>query len=466
MQNGAHGALERHAVAEAVRAIEQAGPLEDGQAMREAFAAHAGREQRLLARAEALGARLGMDREWTRWRQLGSGVVLVLTAVVVLAALGLAQAVLGDARQVNALAAFVSLLGLHALTLLAWLVGLLLPLPSGGAALGRIALAATARLPLDRGPHAIELLRATTAVLRRARLAPWAFGFVSHTIWALSFAVLLAALWFAFSVKAYRLTWETTILEPTFFVQFVRASGWLPAVLGVPLPDAASLLQPDAPGADHRAWAWWLMGCVAVYGLALRALLALLSWAVWRCGEARLRLDLADPYYRRLLARFDAMEPALVVDAEQRPALAAAPHAATPAQPFSAARALIGFELPPELPWPTEALQAIATELPATLSCRIAGAQRERVAVLKALADARPDRLLLVCHGPSSPDRGTARFLREAQSYCMHTGLLLAGAMHDTDAARWRDWLAASELASVGLLADADTARAWLETTR
>jgi hypothetical protein len=127
---------------------------------------------------------------------------------------------------------------------------------------------------------------------------------------------------------------------------------------------------------------------------------------------------------------------------------------------------LIGFELPPELPWPPEALQAIAAVLPSTLSCRIAGAQRERVAILTALADVRPDRLLLVCHGPSSPDRGTARFLREAQGHCRHTGLLLAGAMHDADPGRWRDWLTASELDTVSLLADADSARTWMEPTR
>ncbi len=449
--------LAQIAVARAVQQIEQAGPLDDGEAMRAAFAAGNDREQRLLARAWHLGQRLGLDRAWARWRQLGGWVVLGLAALVVLGAWSLAQLVLGESRQVNAVAAFVSLLGLHALTLLAWCLGLLLPWPTGGGALGRSALVVTARLPLDRGPHAIELLRATTEVLRRARLAPWAFGGISHTIWALSFTVLLAGLAFAFSLRAYRLTWETTILTPEFFVQFVRATGWLPSQLGFALPDAASLLRPDAPGADHRAWAWWLIGCVAVYGWAVRVLCALLSWGMWRQGGARLRLDLVEPYHRRLLARFDAMEPAVVVDAEQRAATVSAVATSPRIAVDPAARAVIGFELPPESTWPPfEPAAGVAMT-------RIEGSQEERASVLQHLAATRPGRLLVVCQGTSSPDRGTARFLREASGDAGLCRVLLTGALRGADTARWRAWLHETELAQrIALDTDAAAASAWI----
>lgn len=448
--------LAQAAIARAVQLIEEDGPLEDGQAMRQAFAAQPDGAARVLERARLLGQRLGLDREWARWRQLGGGVLLLLALAVVLAAWGLARVVLGEAREINVVAAFVSLLGLHALTLGLWCASLVLPLPTAGGALGRWALQLTARLPLDRGPHAVQLARATTDVLGRARLAPWAFGGVSHGIWTLSFVLLLVALVLGFSLRAYRLTWETTILTPEFFVQFVRATGWLPQQLGFAVPDAATLLRPEQAGADaQRGWAWWLLGCVVVYGLAVRLLCALWCWAMWRRGQSRLALDLADPGVRRLLARFEAMEPAQVVDVEHAADVPA--RAPQRTGPETSERWLLGFELPPEADWPA---WPPARDVQVR---RIEGTQAERAAVLQALAAAPPRRLLIVCHAPSSPDRGTERFVREASGLAGACGLLLQGARQQADAARWHDWLQRTALAQLQIHTEPQAAQAWLE---
>ena len=61
-------------------------------------------------------------------------------------------------------------------------------------------------------------------VLARARLAPWVFGGISHAVWSLAFVLLLTALALGLSLRAYRLTWETTLLTPDFFVRFVQAT--------------------------------------------------------------------------------------------------------------------------------------------------------------------------------------------------------------------------------------------------
>ncbi len=239
-------------------------------------------------------------------------------------------------------------------------------------------------------------------------------------------------------------------------MQFVRSTGWLPQWLGFAVPDAATLLRPELAGAAaQRAWAWWLLGSVAVYGLLLRLLCALWCWVMWRRGQARLVLDEADPGVRRLLARFEAMEPAQVVDAE---------HAAdAPARvllrtgPETAERWLLGFELPPEADWPA---WPPASDVQVR---RIEGTQAERAAVLQALAAAPPRRLLIVCHAPSSPDRGTERFVREASGLAGACGLLLQGARQAADAARWQDWLQRTGLAQVQIHTDPPAAQAWLE---
>ncbi|HVL74941.1 MAG TPA: DUF2868 domain-containing protein, partial [Noviherbaspirillum sp.] len=371
---------------------------------------------------------------------------------------GIAAAVVGGGRTVNAVTAFFALLGMPTLLLMLWAAMAIGGGSAGGlgrVSFGNLLLRVLARLPGERNPHAPALAHAAYALLQRARLLPWAFGIVSHAVWAAAFVLILAALWFAFSFQAYRLTWETTILEPGFFVRFVTVTGVIPHALGFPLPDAATLLDPAAPGGDHRAWAWWLIGCAFVYGLLPRVVLALASWIAWRRGARRLHLDTAEPYYRKLLARFAEMEQPVVVDAEQPTPQEAAvmPAAGEPAGP---ARAVVGFELPPEQAWPPQPLED------ADLIERIAGAGNERRALLEKLGRLRPRALLVVCHAASTPDRGTERFLREAAHEAGRTALLLA-APEAGGAQRWQDWLRQAGLVRIDCLTDAGQAAAWLE---
>ncbi|MEZ7882086.1 MAG: DUF2868 domain-containing protein, partial [Brachymonas denitrificans] len=255
--------LARHGVAYAIQAIESDGPLDDSAILPAAHAARSDRMERVLERAWLLGQRLGLPAEWERWRHLGLWVMLGLAGAMALSAWGLAQTVMGEGRSINAMAAFVTVLGPHALMLVLWVWGVIWTYAGSGSAvgsgwsLGALALRLTARMPLDRGPHAAALLQGVRRVLQRFRLAPWAFGLLSHAIWALAFGLILLALWFGFSFHAYRLSWETTILSPAFFEQFVHVTGWLPAQLGFPVPDAAAVRAAGGGlESDQRAWAW------------------------------------------------------------------------------------------------------------------------------------------------------------------------------------------------------------------
>jgi hypothetical protein len=460
-------------VQDAVQRIEAHGPLDDAAALQQAFQAAPTRAAQLQWRAWLLGQRLGLQAELARWRPVGWGVLLALAALVALASLGTARAVLGEGRSINAVAALVSLLGLHALTLLAWLLGLALSGGAGaGAWLGRLALWLTARLPLERGPHALTLLESATALLRRHRLLAWLSGAISHAIWSIAFVLVLAALAFGFAFHAYQLTWETTILSPAFFERFVQLTGALPALLGFAVPDAAAVArmgtvggQAAAGGVPQSDWAWWLLGCVLLYGLLPRALLALFSLARWRAGTRRLaQPDLADPYVHRLVQRLDALEPPpQVIDPEQR--ADAQPHwapASAPGAPGS--WALVGFELPPEQPWPPAALPPPARP-PAMPPLAVDGSAPARQQAIAQLAAARPAALLLACHAPASPDRGTARFLREAASQAGRSALWLLAAEGAAPAAavqRWRRWLDSEGFEALALVDQAQAATEWI----
>lgn len=438
------------ALTEAVKLIEEAGPLDDAQAVRQAMAAQGDPAARIAERARLLGQRIGLQAELARARAWAPWVLLGLVALIVVTGLTLAGNVLGGGqRQINVVVALTSLLGLHLFTLLLWLAGLVLPLGAFQASFGWLWLSLTARVAGGKQGQAPVLLRAMTRLLARARLLPWALGFVSHAIWTLSFAVVLVALLFALAFRNYTLNWETTILEPGFFVRSVQLLGRAPAWLGFPVPDAQAVLSPLAAASGQRAWALWLTGCLVVYGLLPRLAFALLSASVWAMRRKALQPDLSEPYFQRLLARFDALAPRQIVDADPgRVALGTPAHLADGGTTDTLVA--IGFELPPEQDWPPAALDASDTR-----ALRIDGSAAQRRELLDALAHLRPRRVLIGCRAAASPDRGTERFLREVMALCGECRLWLIGVPTDATArARWQAWLADTgldELAASGL---------------
>ena len=425
-------------ITEAIRWTEQSGPLDDAQALRIAASRTADAHGQITERALQLGERIGLQPELARARQWAPWVLLALVALIVMAGLGLAGSVVGGGeRHINVIVALVSLLGLHALTLLLWLAGLWMPLGSfNTASLGWIWLSLTARVAGGKRGQAPVLVRAATELLSRAKLLPWAFGLVSHGIWSLSFAVVLAAMLFALAFRSYTLSWETTILDPDFFVRAVQVLGWAPAKLGFPVPDAATVLAATPGAAGQRTWALWLTGCIVVYGLLPRVALVLLSAFVWKRRRTALQPDWREPYYRKLLARFAALAPAAIVDADPGRRRGAMP-AGLPASELHEALFVVGFELPPDMPWPPAALPAGV----ATQAQRIDGSAPARRALLDQLAHTHPRTVLLVCHAASSPDRGTERFLREVLAHCGECRLWLADAPGASATQRWLDWL-------------------------
>lgn len=459
-------ALSRAVLTEAVRLVEEAGPLDDAAAMREAAARTQGTPQRIEQRGQSLAQRIGLPAELVRLRHAAPWVGLGIVGLIVVTGLALAGSVLGGSdRRINIMAALLSLLGLHLLTLLAWLVGLLLPMRAPRASFGWLWMRLTARVAGGRHGQAPVLLRATLRLLQQARLLPWALGLASHGIWALSFVVVLGAMLFALAFHRYTLNWETTILAPQFFLHAVQAVGRAPAWFGFATPDAGTVLATAADDlAGQRAWALWLTGCIVVYGLLPRVLLLGLCAAIWQLRKQALQPSLEAPYYRQLAARFDAMAPAAIVDADP-----GAVHAPAPPRASGTGDALMvaAFELPTEQPWPPADLPAHAAPV-----LRIDGSAADRRRLLDTTAGLRPRALLLACRAAASPDRGTERLLRELLAHCGDCRLWLladpdtpaaAGdttedAAGDAAVARWQRWLADSGLARIGAhdrLADA-----------
>ncbi len=445
----------------AIRAVEREGPLDDAQAMREAARTATTREQQVIERARILAERIGLADDMRRLAAAGPLVALAAALVVMLLTWALLTSVVSDGRQINVVTAFFGVLGPHLASLLVWGLALLRPGSAGlvgqlGRGIGGLAMwLAASRLRLG-GRHGPELVREGTEMLRTERLLPWAFGLANHGIWAAAFGLLFPMLLFLFAFRAYQLSWETTILSRDFFIEFIAQTNRLPAALHLPSIDMEALRAPGGPGVD-RGLAMWLAGCVLVYGLVPRVLLFAVSLAVWRRRRSSFRLDASDAYFRKLFNRFDRLGASSVVDAE-RPASAGDRPARTHATSIASGEPVwIAFELPPEVEWPPAG--SVPGDGPHE---RIAGDSAERQRVIERLARQPAARVVVACDGATSPDRGTARFLRDVAAHAGATALLLVErGGRAIDSGQWTDWAAASGLGDVPVFTDVDAAGAW-----
>lgn len=429
---------------EAVKDLEADTPLRDDIALAEAAAEVEDREARIVRRARRLAADTGLDLDVARLRDRLLSLGLVLAALGVVLALLVAMALLGEGRHINAVAAIVLLVAPNVFGIVVWAGLTVLGARSQGGAFGR-AVAALARH--RRAPaHVRRVWPAAARVLDAQHLTAWALGGLNHLLWALVYAAASLILVAVFAFSAYRLGWETTILEPRTLHDIAQAIAWLPGHIGLPsqVPQ-----QPEDPDASLLLARWLIAGTLA-YGTLPRALLALLCGAVLLTQRRGLALDLDDPYCRRLIARFEALAPTRVLDDEHA---LPAPARATRADTVDAgALGVIGFELPPELALPPALLERAAW------SERVDGGLEERQALLRRIAEHPPARLLLACHAPSTPDRGTLRFIEAARAGSV--ALLLLPGADAAHATRWRDWLGAAGCGEIPVFDDADAALA------
>ncbi|HCF1780895.1 MULTISPECIES: DUF2868 domain-containing protein [Pseudomonas] len=429
MSHTTHPGLDALWLTEAVRLREeQAGPLEDSEAVRQALAQGGSLPRRILTRAHWLGRREGLLDAQRTWRQ-GSRLALALLLVLALASgAGLAFAALGDGqRPVNVFWALASLLGLHLLTLLGWALGLLAGGEAAGA-LGRLWLWLSGKLARDA--RAAHLAPALLVLLGRRRLARWGLGALVHGLWLLGLLTALAMLLGLLATRRYGFVWETTILGSDTFIALTQALGALPALLGFPLPDAELIRASGdaalASEAARHAWAGWLVGVLLVYGVLPRALLGLLCLWRWKRGLAHLDLDLDDPGYSLLRER-------LMPASERLGVSDAAPD------------------------WLPKLAEGVADA-----GILDDGQQRRRL--LEQLTRYPPARLAIACDPRRSPDRGTLALLGELARCAASTRiwLLQAPPGEALDSDRLGDWHAALE--RLQLPHGETSPLAWLET--
>jgi hypothetical protein len=440
-------------LAEAVRLRERAmGRLEDAAAMAEARAAVMGAEPRILVRARVLGARAGLEPVLAAWSARVRLAAVVLLGLALIGGVGAGLAVAGDGqRPINVVWALGGLLGLNMLGLLVWLLGFLAP-ASTAPGVGAMWSWLSARMATGSA----EVPRAFASLHRHAGLLRWWLGVATHAVWSAALSGALIGLAVSFLLRSHAFVWETTLLPSAFFVDFVAVAGWLPAQFGFAVPDpetvAASGATALADEAARRAWAWWLVGCVAVYGLLPRLLLWLGCALKLGRGRRRLRLDLHLPGYAELVTELTpASERIGITDAA--PERIAVAHV-DGEHGFDGPPSLAGIELRGDRPWPP-------VLPPGVRDLGVADSREQRSRLLAALAASPARRLLIACDGRLSPDRGSLALIADLSRHAGRCAVWLQGAGGER-AGRWREVLADIGLETGALLEDERQALDWL----
>jgi hypothetical protein len=421
--------LDQRLLAEAVRIHEDAlgFAADEPRADERARAAGGNFERRLAVRAGALSI-AGPLRE--ALRQLRGGSRLVVGAGLVLAVVaGFAatQAVFGSStgKPVNFFWVLGSLLGVHTLALLIWLVFIVVrPEGTSGGFLGAAAAAVSRRINrwLHKGPVHAAAAQASVTVFASGAVGRWTFSTITHALWLAFLSGCIAMVLLTLSAKQYSFAWETTILSESNYMALAGAIGILPAALGFPVPDpeqvAASRWTGDGePAAETReAWAGLLVGAIAVYGLLPRALVLLVSLAARSLALRRYRLDTSRPGFARLQTRvMPAARLTGVVDPEGDGTGTAANGAgvleAPPIAPDGPA-AILGLEIePPATPWPPDVAGVDWLDL------GFVDSRSDRHGVIERIVAAAvpPRAAVVVCSLAATPDRGAGAFVRTLQ---------------------------------------------------
>jgi len=455
--------LDRLWLTEAVRLREeQAGPLDDAEANRQARAQGGDLPTLITHRALWLARRDGLIEALRHWRQGAKLAGIALVVLALFTGAGLALAALRDGvRPVNVFWALGSLLGLNLLTLLGWLLGFFLAGDSG-AALGRLWLWLSQKLARDA--RAVQLAPALLTLLDQRRLGRWLLGFGVHGLWLVAMSSALLTLLALLATRRYGFVWETTILRDATFINLTQALGVLPSWLGFSVPDidqirASGALDSSAlaGSADtaRQSWAGWLVGVVLVYGLLPRLLLALLCLWRWRRGRAQLRLDLQLPAYRLLRERLQPSTERLGINDAAPPQLHA-PSAGAQLDGSEGA-VLVGIELDQSHAWPPKLPKSVA-------DAGVLDDREQRRRLLEQLTRFPPLRLAIACDPRRSPDRGTLALIGELSRCAAQSRvwLLQPPVGESLDSNRLQDWRQA--LDGLGLTHAGSAPMTWLET--
>jgi hypothetical protein len=402
----------------------------------ESYPCKLGSRARLLAQEWELPAMLAKS-----YRLFRMTVAAVISLFAVLGALGALQAFPETREPVNFFWLLMVLLGVHLLTLLFWMTGLLV---AGGRAergAGNHWFRSLIKLPGLLSPGADHRQRTVTAAWLQVNMhgwpGIWRLSQVSHGCWLAyltgGFVMIIVML----AARQYDFVWETTILSDSAFHALTRWLSGGPQLAGFAVPSAEAVrlsrsgMPLEAVQIHRENWAGLLIGSLLLYGILMRLICLGLARLLTVQAEKKVALDLSQPYYVWLRQDLDSPTVDLgIVDEDEQPQpnQSVSRHAASVRHPPQDALWL-GLELGDPRAWPP-------LPLPVGQDLGLVDDRASQQRLKQQLTTRNRTSIVIVVELRRTPDRGLARFVDDLHKADPEASLWLALLEHTSQESR------------------------------
>lgn len=420
------------------------GPMHDTAIMARLQAEGGYVHDKIIRRALLLSRREGLYSLVQQWLFAAKIALFFLVGAAVIAGIGAAYSTLHVGQShVNIMMALVTLLGLHALSFFVWVLTFINPWQEQ-TVLGKMWLWISRKIA--RGPDNALAAQAFIHVSKQHRCLRWVLSAISHGFWMVLLCVATIALLLMLATLQVSFGWETTILSANGFMNMIHTIGFVPSVLGFPMPDD-SIIQSSGNHISmqenaQKIWSVWLIGQVVVWGILLRTISFFICCIKARQALKKIDISMADPSYLPLVRRLEVGYEKLNVDQQATPYRL--PHIHHTITPWVTQRVVLGLELPPDFRWPIFSFDSSVSDIGKIES------REQRQQLLAQLIEHPIKEMLIVCDGHQTPDRGLAYTIKDLSYYVEKIVVLISGAPSKERLALWE-----KSLLTIGIGKDA-----------
>jgi len=393
--------------------------------------------KKITSRAVTLSQDSGIASAVAQIKKVGWAVVIFTLVLAVLAGSITSFSALGNGMTpVNVVWAFMTLLAFNLLSMAVWCITMLSPKASGGW-LTQFWPWLTRKLA--RGPNISLAAQAWWSLWHQAQATRWVMSAGTHVIWLTVSLATSVFMLFSLSTREYDFVWETTVLSPDIFVNWVGILSAIPQWFGFEVPDSQIVrMSGSIPQANAEAtrilWSSWLLGSLIVYGIIPRAILALLSFLILIKRSRLTAPEITSPYYASVLNR---THPAFFApDGSPPPSSSFVLSTGSTLQKdddWKTQYVITAIEPDPKDVWPPTGIGSAVT------STSPIDSRESRQQMILTLSRALPQCLVITCDARHTPDRGTLRLIADLADFAKYTLVWLRHSnVTDAHTAAWK----------------------------
>lgn len=420
---------------ETIRLIEQqSGRFSDQEANRQAMRWPGPLKQKIIYRAEWLAQQNGVVTAQHRLINAVKLAFILLFFISILLGAGLAFTALSY-NPVNLYWALLSLLGLHFLTLLIWLVSILIAPSDSGSVFIYCWMWLIKRFTDKQTTQ--QLLPAFISLAGKP--LKWLIGTLVNLWWTVVLVSALLMLLLLLATHHYQFEWQSTLFSSDTFIYLTHGLGALPAFLGFAMPDNEMIRlsgeQALNQGDIRSVWAMWLLGVFIVYGLFIRLSLLIICSVRWFWACSQFDLNEKLPEYQ-LLATLLQPKQTEIIDAAQK---GGTPPVAFTSSPVGQGALLVAVDID-EQQWTIPDGVTFAGFL---------NNSQQRGQLLDHLTLEPAHKLMIAINSDRAPDRGMINLIRQLQQKSEVVGIWFINQGHQY--ANWQSCLAENGWQDVSL---------------